>query len=174
MIEIDKGLRVSLMRAGDAILVINFIWPNDDESDPILRAINKYKNHPNILKIKEAVGYNEETFSFVPTTLEKVSREITSLNNSTACPKYTIPPRVVKENIDMFACKLHNDFNNSIYFSNFPCNLKKADITPAHKKGDRTDKCNYRPVSILPAISKIYERLLYYQMNSFMNNNLSK
>ena len=36
-----------------------------------------------------------------------------------------------------------------------------ADITPAHKKDNKTDKRNYRPVSILPSISKIFERIIY-------------
>ena len=38
--------------------------------------------------------------------------------------------------------------------------LKSADITPAHKKGDKTDKRNYRPVSVLPVASKIFERII--------------
>ena len=53
-------------------------------------------------------------------------------------------------------------------------NLKLADITPVHKKGDRTDKTEYRPVSILPAISKVFEKLLFYQINDFMNPKLSQ
>ena len=48
-----------------------------------------------------------------------------------------------------------------------------ADITPAHKKDETTNKRNYRPVSILPAISKIYERDMYNQINKYMNTHLS-
>ena len=43
----------------------------------------------------------------------------------------------------------------------FPSKLKLADVSPLHKKGVRMDKSNYRPVSILPAISKIYESIMY-------------
>ena len=69
---------------------------------------------------------------------------------------------------------MHNDINNYIDYSIFPDKQKEADITPVHKKDDRTDKTNYRPVSILPAISKIFEKLLYYQINKFMDKKLSK
>ena len=50
--------------------------------------------------------------------------------------------------------------------------MKFADVTPAHKKSDRTDKSNYRPVSVLPGLSKIFEKLLFTQINNFMDNKL--
>ena len=78
-----------------------------------------------------------------------------SLDNSKAYPKDTIPPNIIKQNIDIFAQKLHMDFNFCIKSATFPNNMKLGDVTPAHKKGDHTDKANYRPVSILPSISKI-------------------
>ena len=51
---------------------------------------------------------------------------------------------------------------------------KKANITPVFKKGDRNSKDNYRPVSILPNISKIFERFIFRQLYSFMFEFLSK
>ena len=101
-------------------------------------------------------------------------QEIRSLNSSKACPKTSIPPKIIEDNYDIFTFKLHNDINNSIDYSIFPDKQKEANITPVHKKDDRTDKTNYRPVSILPAISKIFEKLLYYQNNKFMDKKLSK
>ena len=56
----------------------------------------------------------------------------------------------------------------------FPNKLKLADVCPVYKHGGRNDKSNYRPVSILPAISKIYERLLFYQLNYFFDLKLSQ
>ena len=43
-----------------------------------------------------------------------------------------------------------------------------ADITPAHKKLDKTNKDNYRPVSVLPCISKIFERLMEEKISTYM------
>ena len=115
-----------------------------------------------------------DTLSFEHTTYKNLYNEILLLNPSKANPKDTIPPNVIDANCDIFALKLHIDFNISIDTGNFPVNLKLSDITPVHKKGDRTDKTEYRPVSILPAISKVFEKLLFYQINDFINPKLSK
>ena len=56
----------------------------------------------------------------------------------------------------------------------FPDSLKAANITPVFKKDSRTEKTNYRPVSILPNLSKIYERLIYNQLSKYLENFLSK
>ena len=63
--------------------------------------------------------------------------------------------------------------NESISNVAFPDSLKLADITPAHKKEERTKKNNYRPVSILPSISKIFERKMYDQISLYINKYLS-
>ena len=52
--------------------------------------------------------------------------------------------------------------------------LKDANITPIHKKDDPTDKVNYRPVSILPSLSKIFERVIYNQLGEYMDLFLNK
>ena len=52
--------------------------------------------------------------------------------------------------------------------------MKKADIIPIHKKKSKFDIENYRPVSILPVLSKIYERCMFDQMYSYFNQILSK
>ena len=146
---------------------------NTDDIDPILKAINKYINHPSIVSITKARGNNRETFSFSNTTLEAVFNELLMLNTSTSCPKEDISINIIKENIDIFTHKIHNDFNYTVDHGTFPSNLKNADVTPAHKKGGRTDKSNYRPISILPNMSKIFERLLYYQMSTYVEKILS-
>ena len=51
--------------------------------------------------------------------------------------------------------------------------MKMAEITTSHKKDDRTKKDNYRPVSILPSVSKIFEKNMYEDINKFMNDKLS-
>ena len=62
----------------------------------------------------------------------------------------------------MFANVLVSNFNDSIEKSNFWFILKNATITPVFKKGDRNSKDNYRPVSILPNTSKIFERCIFH------------
>ena len=71
-----------------------------------------------------------------------------------------IPFKIVKDNADIFANFILQNFNKCIISGKFPNQLKKADVSPAFKKGNHNDQTNYRPVSILPSLSKIHERLI--------------
>jgi len=68
---------------------------------------------------------------------------------------------------------LTNCINKCITTGTFPTELKLADITPLFKKGDPKNKANYRPISLLPLISKIYERVIHFQLSKFADNFLS-
>ena len=57
--------------------------------------------------------------------------------------------------------------------SMFPPDLELADMTPVHKNKSKNSKDNYRPVSILSNISKVYERCLYDQIQVFFKSILS-
>ena len=59
--------------------------------------------------------------------------------------------------------------NASVRSSKFHNELKEADIVTVHKKKSKLSKENYRPISILPNISKVYERCLYDQMSEFFD-----
>ena len=56
---------------------------------------------------------------------------------------------------------------------NFPSKLKLANITPVYKKNDRTSVENFRPVSVLPTVSKIFERIIQKQFSAHVNEFLS-
>ena len=60
------------------------------------------------------------------------------------------------------------DYTNSS-FSNgqLPIALKMADVIPIFKKDSPFDKANYRPVSLLPSLSKVYEKIAHQQLNLF-------
>ena len=65
-------------------------------------------------------------------------------------------------------------YNQNIKNSTFSNELKNADISPVFKKKDRHDKSNYRPVSILPLLSKPFERTLYEQIDRHTKDILPK
>ena len=69
---------------------------------------------------------------------------------------------------------LSSDANKCIYNGIFPNNLKHADITPTFKKIERLHKTNYRPISILPTLSKVYEKLFYNQIYNYFNGIFSR
>ena len=80
----------------------------------------------------------------------------------------------MNENYGIFATFIPENFNNTIKNSVFPVSLKQADIKPIYRKESRSEKENYRPVIILPNLSKIYERCLYTQMSKYFDPILSK
>ena len=104
----------------------------------------------------------------------KISTEINKLDGKKACQEYDIPVKLIKSNKDLFSHFIYHSCNNSLFKSNFPSNLKAADILPTHKKKDKSDIENYRPISILPTLSKIYERCMYDQMYKYFDQILSK
>ena len=69
---------------------------------------------------------------------------------------------------------VYNNFDNSLFSSNFPLYLQNATITPSFKKKDRVNVENYRPVSIFLNLSKVYERCMYIQIHKYLNKFFSK
>ena len=61
--------------------------------------------------------------------------------------------------------------NLSLTTSSFPNSCKSAKLIPLYKKGSKTDPLNYRPISLLPLLSKIFERVVHEQTNRFLNDN---
>ena len=68
---------------------------------------------------------------------------------------------------------MHRLFNEAITKGVFLDNLKLAEVIPVIVKDNPLDKKNYRPVSVLPTISKIYEKLMQRQINNYITHNLS-
>ena len=73
----------------------------------------------------------------------------------------------------MVKCPLSQIFNESINLCSFPSKLKSANVVPLFKKDDNTNKENYRLISILPTISKLFERLMFQQVTDFINDFIS-
>ena len=98
-----------------------------------------------------------------------------NLDHTKASQENDIPVKLLKANADIICGIIVADFNNNLIDKGlFPESLKTANVTPVFKKDSRTDKTNYRPVSILPNLSKVYERLIYNQLSNFFENKLSK
>ena len=85
-----------------------------------------------------------------------------------------MPVRVVKENAEYFAEIICSQFNESINSSKFPLSFKLANITPVFKNQSGNHKNNYRPVSILPLISKVFEKIMNKQLSIYFEEILSR
>ena len=78
------------------------------------------------------------------------------LDTNTASHSSDIPTKILKRNIYFFSPFILSYVDKSISLSTFPSILKLADSTPVYKTDSRYEKSNYRPISILPNLSKIY------------------
>ena len=76
--------------------------------------------------------------------------------------------------MDIYLPFLADSTNDSLERGVFPDELKLSEVIPLFKKADSFDKTNYRPVSLLSHISKFFERLIYYQINEYIELFLSK
>ena len=84
-----------------------------------------------------------------------------------------IPAKVLIGTNDIVSGYLKDTYNNSKKFENYPTSLKNADVTPIYKEKERISKKNYRPVSILPILSKLYESTMSEQIYSYIDKYLS-
>ena len=88
------------------------------------------------------------------------------------CAKKTsgnIPNKILKSSVSVICPFITNLINSSIENSYFPDKLKLAEITPVPKIDDSKDVGDYRPISILPAISKLFEKTLSNQLSSYFD-----
>ena len=133
---------------------------------PILMAVLKYRDHPSIITIKR-FRYQTVPFHFSYIYKKTVLKITRSLSNNKASQETDMPVTVVKENAEYFAEIICSQFNESINSSRFPLSFKLANITPLFKNELRNHKNNYRPVSILPLISKVFEKIINKQLSIY-------
>ena len=147
------------------------------ESDKIADAfVNIFDEVPNELadNLPEAlVNYtnniktNPKSMLLFPTTPSEIILVIKDLKPSNSIDD--IPTKLLKianEEISLILSKL---FNKMIEVGIYPSLLKYYRTTPVHKKGSKTDIKNYRPISVLKTIDKIFEKLLYSRLEGFFS-----
>ena len=146
---------------------------DNDYLDPVSNAINVFRDHPSIIKIKGKVRI-EKLISFNFPEEAEIKQIISQLNTKKPTTFKNIPVKILVENYDICAQFISKILNDSIANTMFPNSLKRADITPGHKKFDKSNKDNYRPVNILPTISKVFERNIFGQIDTYMRDYLSQ
>ena len=142
-------------------------------SHPTLKAVFKYKNHPSIISIRR-FRHQVSNFNFSCIDKNTVLKEIRGLSTTKASQDNDLPVKILKENADYFAEFICIQFNDSVNSSKFPSSFKCANITPFFKNESRNHKTNYRPVSILPIVSKTFEKIMSNQLSSHFEKILSK
>ena len=105
------------------------------------------------------------------TNNSEVYKIINSLPNKSSEDCYSLSSLLLKV-VNPVVCDLFADqFNRCIDENEFPEVLKLAKVLPFHKSGNRNDAGNFRPISLLPIISKVFEKLLFKRIEDFLNVN---
>ena len=134
-------------------------YTSDNDIDNILI---KFTNHPSIKTIKQNFDITSSKFSFQPVSVNDVKQVIKDLKSNKSVGG-DIPTNILKECNFTFST-LADCINKSFENKAFPDCLKEANVTPIFKKDDPLDKENYRSVSILTLLSKVFEKLIYKQL----------
>ena len=111
------------------------------------------------------------SFFLSPTVPAEVMKIIDALNSSKSVGPNSIPVFLLKSFKDFFSKWISELVNLSFVTGTFPDLLKIAKVTPIHKKESKLDHLNYRPISLLSVYSKIYEKLLYVRIYSYLEKN---
>ena len=106
-----------------------------------------------------------------PCDCSEIKSLINKLPNKSSSGHDKVSNTLLKELSNYIIAPLHHIFNLSISKGVFPSEMKIADISPLFKNGSRCLLTNYRPISLLPTISKLLEKLIYLRVYSFLDNN---
>ena len=147
----------------DTKLIVSSLNNSFTSNATVLRdALPKIENLPKF----ENFPTNRQSIYLNPTS----ENEITSIINAFENKNNSIddfPFKILKTISNFIAPNLCHIFNSIITTGIYPDCLKIARVTPVFKNGDKHNPCNYRPISVLSAINKIFERLLCHRLDSF-------
>ena len=104
---------------------------------------------------------------FKEASLEDTEKEMLHVNPKKAGTFQDIPPKTLKNSVNVCSETLIF-FDDTVIHCEFRKELKKADVTPIFKKDNPTKAKNYRPVSVLPVISKVFERIMRKQISEYI------
>ena len=121
---------------------------------------------------KNYLSNTEKQFSLKETNCSTVSSLLSRLCRSKATGLDSISAKLLRESPDLISESLAYLFNQSIKTGIFPDEWNSARVTPLYKNaGKRNDMTNYRPISIVPVVAKVFERIIYDQLYEYLNDN---
>ena len=82
-----------------------------------------------------------------------------------------IPSKLLKMAASIVTPSLTAIFTKSIITGIYPTEWKMARVTPVFKKGEKSDLNDYRPISVIPVVSKVFEKIVYDQLYQYLNDN---
>ena len=160
----EKTSGIALESLGDS-----FLPENGEET------VNKTLKHENPTSISKIKCNQNETlnFDFQTEKVEDISQIIKSLNPGKATGPDGIPVKILKSARNVIDSHLTNIINRNIKENKFSEDAKIAIVRPLYKKNNQHKTQNYRPVSIMNGLSKVYERFLLNNLSNHIKKILS-
>lgn len=148
---------------------------NDTLTHPtdIATAFNKYYIGASNTGSTKALKHNPKsatlanTIYLEPMTVEEVKKEIMSLNNTAAEGYDNISTKIIKVCVTKLAPIVTYLINLSFAAGVFPDKLKLSLVKPLYKKGDKENPVNYRPITLIPILSKVFEKCMLKRLMNF-------
>ena len=116
------------------------------------------------------IPINQSNFSFKHVSPDTVSKIISSLENNKATGMDGISVKILKSGSPLLSHILSFLFNNSMLLGRVPKCWKTKRISPLFKEGDPGECNNYRPISILPIVMKVFEKIVEHQVSEFIDS----
>ena len=148
---------------------------------PGVEALNEYFTHvgpalssklPNLVYVS-TIPRITKTMVLNNTTTEEINKIFRNLKNKKSTGHDGISHEILKCCSPIIEPYVADVFNKCLEQSIFPEPLKKARVIPLFKKGDRSNPENYRPISLLTSLSKVFEKVLCKRMTKFFKRNES-
>ena len=130
-------------------------------------AIFAHQNHPSVIKIRDSYDDTHGSFDFRPVNHCEISRKLKMLNTRKSTGYNNIPANLLRMAHVELASPISKLINNTMQMNVFPKTMKCAELSPIYKKDDNLLKNNFRPVSVLTGISKLYESVVNDQLLEF-------
>ena len=162
---LDKGILIS--KAASIASTMNEFFI---EKVQTIRA--GIKSLPNEFKIcHEIMSHRKISLDINHVSVTHVKKILKKSKGSKSTGIDTLDSYSVKLSAEIIAQPLHHIICLAIMQSKFPSSWKYSKVIPLHKKESKLEKKNYRPVTILSPLSKIFERIIYDQMYNYFSRN---
>ena len=124
-----------------------------------------------LLPNEYSVNKQNSNFHFTPVDTRQVEKVFGKAKSSMGSGPDGIPNFFLKAGLPILAESLCDIFNLSLATGVFPDCWKVARVAPIFKNGEQNDRSNYRPISILPFLSRVFKKLFYNQLYEYLDEN---
>ncbi len=145
---------------------------NDHFSSIGSKLATKIRNlYPNRNSIRQSNKFCKNEFVFQPIEESYVYGVLNNLKTNKAIGLDKISARLLKDSSTVMTPNLTRLYNRSLASSTFPSTWKSGTVTAIFKSGDQSNASNYRPITILPTISKVLEKAVHSQVYRYLIDN---